>query len=91
MTNRSRDYNRQVLRELLKELRRERAGLTQVELSQALGRPQSYVSKYETGERRLDYVEVVEICRAIGVDMSELNETYAARAEVEAARFFSDA
>ncbi|WP_347331655.1 helix-turn-helix domain-containing protein [Marinimicrobium locisalis] len=78
MTNRSRDYNRQVLRELLKALRKERAGLTQVELSKALGRPQSYVSKYETGERRLDYVEVAEICQAIGVPVGEFNEAYQA-------------
>lgn len=79
MTNRSWDHNRQVLRELLRQLRKERAGLTQVELSQALGRPQSYVSKYEIGERRLDYVEVVEICQAIGVTMSDFNEAYLAR------------
>ncbi|WP_341937929.1 helix-turn-helix domain-containing protein [Marinimicrobium sp. C2-29] len=82
MTNRSWDHNRQVLRELLRQLRKERAGLTQVELSQALGRPQSYVSKYETGERRLDYVEVVEICQAIGVAVDDFNEAYQARADV---------
>lgn len=39
---------------------RERAGLTQVEVARALGRPQSFVSKAETAERRLDVFELVE-------------------------------
>jgi transcriptional regulator with XRE-family HTH domain len=52
------------------------AGLTQVELSQALGRPQSYVSKYETGERKLDYVEIAEICEALGISMEKFNKLY---------------
>lgn len=81
MTNRSRDYNRSVLRELLKGLRTDKAQLTQLELSQALGRPQSYVSKYENGERRLDYVEVWEICQVLEVAMDEFNSAYARRLE----------
>lgn len=44
------------------------ASLTQVEVAEVLGRPQSFVSKYEQGERRLDVVEFVQVCRAIGVD-----------------------
>jgi transcriptional regulator with XRE-family HTH domain len=79
MTNRSRDYNRSVFRELLKSLRTDKAQLTQAELSKALGRPQSYVSKYENGERRLDYVEVLEICQVLGVTMDEFNEAYLRR------------
>jgi len=55
------------LRELLVEVRRA-AGLTQAELSQQLNRPQSFVSKYERGERRLDVVEFGEVARALGVD-----------------------
>ena len=47
-------------------------GLTQVQLARALGREQSFVSKYERGERRLDFVEVVEIATALGMDMSGL-------------------
>lgn len=39
---------------------REAAGLTQVEVARRLGRPQSYVSKSESGERRLDVVELAE-------------------------------
>lgn len=44
------------------------AGLTQVGLARKLGRPQSFVSKYERGERRLDVVEFLDIARAIGID-----------------------
>ena len=76
MTNKSWDENRQILRELLKELRKNEAGLTQVELSQMLGRPQSYVSKYETGERKLDYVEINAICKALGISMQRFNRLF---------------
>ena len=44
------------------------AGLTQVDLAERLHRPQSYVSKYESGERRLDVVEFLEVADGIGVD-----------------------
>jgi transcriptional regulator with XRE-family HTH domain len=53
------------------ELRKE-AGLTQVELAQRLGRPQSYVSKYERGERRLDVVEFLAVTRALDTDAASL-------------------
>ena len=46
--------------------------LTQVQLADALGRPQSFVSKYERGERRLDFVEVLEIAAALDADVSDL-------------------
>lgn len=42
------------------------AGLTQVELAARLRRPQSYVSKYEAGERRLDVIEFLEVADRIG-------------------------
>jgi transcriptional regulator with XRE-family HTH domain len=47
---------------------RGKAGLTQGELAARLDRTQSFVSKYERGERRLDVVEFLEIARAIGLD-----------------------
>ncbi len=42
--------------------------VTQVCLARALHKPQSYVSKYESGERRLDIIEVLEILRALETD-----------------------
>lgn len=47
---------------------RKNAGLTQQDLATRLSRPQSFVAKYEGGERRIDVVEFIAICRAISVD-----------------------
>lgn len=47
---------------------RHRAGLTQAELAKRLGRPQSFVSKFERGERRLDVVEFLDVAHALSVD-----------------------
>ncbi len=55
------------LRRLLAEARRS-AHLTQAQLAARLKRPQSFVSKYERGERRLDVIEFGEVARAIGLD-----------------------
>ena len=43
------------------------AGLTQYDLADKLGRPQSFISKYEAGDRLLDVVELLTVLRAIGV------------------------
>ena len=51
---------------------RERSGHTQGEIAQMLGRPQSYVSKVETCERRIDVVELLQLCRVIGVTFAEI-------------------
>jgi transcriptional regulator with XRE-family HTH domain len=51
---------------------RQAQSLTQFQLAERLGRPQSFVSKYERGERRLDFVEVFEIAEALHVDMCDL-------------------
>lgn len=58
------------LQELLRQVRRE-ANLRQVDLAQKLGEPQSFVSKYENGERRLDILEIREVCMAIGIPLEE--------------------
>ena len=50
---------------------RKKAGLTQPKLAKKLRRPQSYVSKYERGDRRLDVIEFLEVARAIKFDPSE--------------------
>lgn len=47
-------------------------GITQEFLSNCLGKPQSYVSKYENGERRLDLIEVMDICKCLDYDLDAL-------------------
>jgi transcriptional regulator with XRE-family HTH domain len=47
-------------------------GMRQVDLADKLGRTQSFVSKYESGERRLDLIELNEICKALHVSLSEI-------------------
>lgn len=47
---------------------RKRANLTQQELADRLSKPQSFVAKYEGGERRIDVVEFLAIAEAIGAD-----------------------
>ena len=51
---------------------REEAGLTQLEVATRLSKPQSFVAKYEGGERRLDVIEFMEICEALKVDPNDL-------------------
>lgn len=62
----SQDYS--VFLRALRAARR-RSGLTQVQLAAKLGETQSFVSKCERGERRLDIVEVRLFCRAFGVSL----------------------
>ena len=52
------------LRRKLRQTRLD-AGLRQVELAARLGEPQSFVSKYENGERKLTFAEVRRICMAL--------------------------
>ena len=52
---------------LLVEYRKEK-NVTQVELAEKLKKPQSYVSKYESGERRLDIIEFLEIAELLSID-----------------------
>lgn len=51
---------------------RDAAEITQTELSERLAKPQSYVSKYERGERRLDVIEFLEVCQQINADPHKL-------------------
>jgi len=57
-------------RAMLKKARKG-AGLTQEMLAERLGRPQSFVSKYEGGGRRLDVLEFLDIARAVGFSPAE--------------------
>jgi len=65
-----------IFREMLKRLRSERC-VTQSDLSASLGMAQSFVSKYEMGERRLDFVEVSRICAELGKPLTEFAAEYA--------------
>jgi transcriptional regulator with XRE-family HTH domain len=47
------------------------AGLRQDDLADKLGQSQSFVSKYESGERRLDLLELQQICRAVGLSLTK--------------------
>lgn len=60
-----------VLLSLLKKHRNE-AGLTQVQCSKALGRPQSFMSDVESGTRRLDIVQLRDLCKVLGITLPEL-------------------
>lgn len=59
------------LRQLLAEAR-DNAGLKQAQVAGRLNRPQSFVSKYENGERQLDVIEFIDVCKALGVSPSAL-------------------
>ncbi|MDT9678209.1 helix-turn-helix transcriptional regulator [Pseudomonas sp. JV414] len=60
-----------VLLSLLKKYRKT-TGLTQVQCSQALGRPQSFMSDVESGTRRLDIVQLRDLCKVLGIGLPEL-------------------
>lgn len=57
--------------DLLRQLRHE-AGLTQAQVAERLDVPQSFVSKYESGQRRLDIVELRHVAEALGVSVSKI-------------------
>ena len=61
------------LRALLRKLRKD-AGLRQADLAQRLGKHQSYVSKYESGEKTLDFLEVKAVGEALGISLYEFSK-----------------
>ena len=64
---------KEALRNLLRQ-QRDEAGLRQVDLAKKLGKPQSYISKYESGERSLDILEVKEICAVFDITLSDFSK-----------------
>jgi transcriptional regulator with XRE-family HTH domain len=58
---------------LLRECR-EKAGLRQADVAERLKKPQSFVSKYESGERRLDVLELLDVCEVIGLTLSTFSK-----------------
>ena len=75
MAGKHRTPQHRKLQQLLRDVREE-ADLTQSELAIQLGKPQSYVSKYESGERRLDLPEIESICQAVDVELVEFVRRY---------------
>lgn len=69
-----------VFRALLIETRK-KAGLTQVQLARQLRKPQSFVAKYEGGERRIDVVEFLAVVRAMGAEPLAVMRTLIQRTE----------
>ncbi len=66
-------HRQRILLDLLRKIRKE-AGLRQDDVAERLGRPQSFVSKYESGERRLDILELYDVCEALGLKLNKFVE-----------------
>jgi len=62
--------NQKIFQELLKQVRIN-AGVRQSVLAKRLNKPQSFISKYESGERRLDIIELREVCLAVGISLEK--------------------
>lgn len=62
---------------LLRQVRLE-ANLTQSQLAEKIGQAQSYVSKYESGEQRLDLIELESVCKAVDISLTDFVERYLA-------------
>jgi transcriptional regulator with XRE-family HTH domain len=66
---------RTILLDLLRELRKQK-GLTQDQMAKAIGVKQAFVSKYETGERRLDFLDLVAICEVLSISIVKFAERF---------------
>lgn len=66
-------YSKEYKEVLLKfKKAREKAGLTQVDIAKMLNKPQSFVSKIENGERRLDIIELKHIAKLYKISTKDL-------------------
>ncbi|CZU55934.1 helix-turn-helix transcriptional regulator [Enterobacter hormaechei] len=65
----SEEYQRVI--NALKKARKDK-GITQAQLAEALGKPQSFIAKVESGERRLDVVEFVHLARLLEINFDQL-------------------
>lgn len=70
--------NYKLFREMLTNIRVEK-GLLQADLAERVRKPQSFISKYERGERRLDFAEFVQLAEALDVDAAEFVKEYKSR------------
>ncbi len=73
--NPRREKAKRVLLGLLRQAREE-AGVLQADLGRKLGRKQGFVSKYELGDRRLDLIDLAEICDALNVSFAEFAKRF---------------
>lgn len=71
MSKSLRTPRQQLLLSLLIKARKTK-GMTQADVALVLRRPQSFVAKYETGERRIDVIEFIDIAAALGVSTVDL-------------------
>jgi ribosome-binding protein aMBF1 (putative translation factor) len=60
---------------VLRTFRREK-GLNQVDIARKLMKPQSYISKVESGERRLDFVELTQLCNAMDISIVDFAKAF---------------
>jgi len=82
MSNERNSEQAAILREVLSNMR-DLAQLTQTQLSKKLERPQSYVSKYESGERKLTFIETREVAISCGFTLTEFVEMFEQELEVQ--------
>jgi len=76
------EFQQKQFKSLVRQIRID-ASLRQIDIARRLGLPQSFVSKYESGNRRLDILELRLVCQAVGISLDEfvkkleekLNET----------------
>lgn len=67
--------DRRIFLDLLRDLRKQQE-LTQGQLGKSIGAKQAFVSKYETGERRLDFLDLLAICDALGISVVKFAERF---------------
>ena len=70
----------EIFRNLLVKAR-EDAGLSQTDIALRMDKPQSFVSKYERGERRLDFTEFMEIATILSIDKKKFMNNYCVQIE----------
>ena len=75
MPNPIHDLKYKLFREMLTAVRLEK-NMLQSEVAEKLGKNQSFVSKYERGERRLDFPEFIELADALGINVGEFIKKY---------------
>jgi len=79
-------FRYKIFRKLIVEARLE-AKVRQIDLAEGLEKPQSFVSKYERGERRLDFIEFIAIAEAINLDVHDFIERYTGEVAVQEIRY----